>query len=336
MISLGPSSLSKSLSTRPNGWIKPFVFSPKLETRESMSHIFGIVGSEDGIPVAEIESLLQEFIQVVEKPDTSLQHNEVDQKHGAILAIGYLIGRVLYRSRTLSPEVLKRCVTLLADQLILTHTVTNLVIISAACQALSEIGRFVPLPLPLGYGENQDQNDDKGKGKEGSDRMDVDTPLSQKIVVGRLAALIKSAKDNKVQERAVQTIGHLAVTSTDLSLQATIIATIYETAHTKQVELYFAGGEALSSVTFGWESEALAKYKDISDVAVPVKLTNEQLEQKKQLTQQVIDKIINEYVAIDKAAWRKAACIWLLCLIKFCKTSEIIKVTNVTMVLALL
>ncbi|RUS30672.1 proteasome stabiliser-domain-containing protein [Jimgerdemannia flammicorona] len=323
MISLGPSSLSKSMSTRPTGWIKPFLFSPKLETRESMSHIFGIVGSEDGISITEIESLLQEFVQVVEKPDTSPQHNNVDQKHGAILGIGYLVGRCMYRGRALSPDVIKQCVTLLADQLTLTHTITNYMIISAASQALSEIGRLAPLPLPSG--ESQEQSEVGTKGREGIDSMDVDTPLTQKVVLERLTTLAKSAKDNKVQERAVQTLGHLGIPLPEPSLLAAIVATVYETANTKQVELYFAGGEALSSVAFGWESEVLAKYRDISDVAVPVVLTNDQQEQRKKLAQQVLTKIITEFVATDKAVWRKAACIWLLCLIKFCKTSEVVK-----------
>ncbi|ORE02510.1 ARM repeat-containing protein [Rhizopus microsporus var. microsporus] len=282
IISLGPSSLSTAFNDRL-GFFKSLCLSEKLEVRALTSHIFGIIVSNASI--TDIETILNELYGLVEneaQKDQALAH-----RHGAVLAIGYTIGRCQYRRRELPSDLVRKSVTSLASLLQGTPGSTFSMLANAACQALTEIGRTLKL--------NQD-------------------------VVDRLIHLVKSSKDAKVQERSVLALGHLAVPMKGHpSVVDSIINCLLSTADSKQVEIAFATGEALSILAFGWKSQAMQKYKDVSDM--PILDAFEPLDYDLQDT---IDKIIRSYVASDRSWYRKAACIWLLSILKFGKDQNLV------------
>jgi proteasome component ECM29 len=300
IISLGPSSISTTFNNRLD-FLKSLCLSEKPDVRALTSHIFGIIASNESVPATEIETMLNEFCDILESPETQRQQAHA-YRHGATLAIGYLLGRSQYRNRQLSSQVVQRSIENLVRLLEGTPSSAFFLLAGAACQSLAEIGRTKILPFPT----------------EKSDTMEIE--LSVQDVVDKLVTLAKSCKDTKVQERAILALGHLIIPLKNLhSLVDLVVDCFFATADSKQVEIAFATGEAFSVLAFGWQSQAMQKFKDISDM--PVLETIEPLGYNVQST---LDKIVRQYVASDRSWYRKAACIWLLSILKFGKDHELV------------
>ncbi|OBZ85602.1 Proteasome-associated protein ECM29 [Choanephora cucurbitarum] len=291
VISLGPSSISATFKDRID-FFKSQSLSDKLETRQLMSHIFGIIASTDSVTQQETEALLTELCCLVETPE-SKQQSAFDQRHGALLAIGYLASRNLYRSKPISESLLIRCVQLSVQKLKGAPGSLFYTMASAACQSLAEVGRCHTLPAHL------------------------------EQVVEELSQLVNNCKDAKVQEKATLTLGHLGLplAYSNQAATQTIVDALYRSADTKQVEIAFAAGEAYSVIAFGWHSQAMQKYKDIVDLSMLTHLPDTLSYD----FQPVFEKIIRQFVMSDRAWYRKAACIWLLSILKFGKDQPAIQ-----------
>ncbi|KAI9279213.1 armadillo-type protein [Umbelopsis sp. AD052] len=326
MISLGPSSVSKAFSENMD-FFKEFLASPKVETRAAFAHIFGIIGSEEDVPDSIIHSNLQELTEIAEKPITSTTSQEgLNRKHGSILCVGYLLSRCLYRGRKVDHDMMKKSVAAIVSQLHLHQNVSNMIFIIAAEQALQEIARFTELPFPRGIAQDDEDGKTVSTPKE-EHAMDVDQPdLSQRKVIQKFANIVKSSQDNKLQERALLALGNIGMSLVDGGdLLEFVMKVIYDSADSKQVELAFAAGEAFSYIVSGWNSEAMIKFKDISDVSDPVIWDNEEIQRRKTILEQLFDTIFTKYITSPKAWYRKAACTWILCVVKFCKTNELVR-----------
>ncbi|RCI02581.1 hypothetical protein CU098_001872 [Rhizopus stolonifer] len=305
VISLGPSSISTAFKDRLS-FFKSLSFSEKIDTRTLMSHIFGIIASNQSVPDADIEAILIEFCGVLEAQESKNQQ-QLDHRHGATLAMGCLISRCYYRKRTLSKELVKRCVALLVDLLEGAPSTTFYMMAGAACQSIADIGHCQLLPFPI---------------TEEKDSIALHT------IVEKLSRLANSCKEAKVQEKATLALGHLAIplvsNKETLDLVKPIIDGLYALADTKQVELAFAAGEAFSVIAFGWDSQAMQKHKDISEMPLLDNLASPIYD-----VQQDIEKIIRTYVTSNRSWYRKAACIWLLSILKFGKGRPLVQ-TNLS------
>ncbi|KAI7869867.1 proteasome stabiliser-domain-containing protein [Spinellus fusiger] len=317
-ISLGPCSISTTFQPRLS-FFKSLATCEKIEARTLMSHIVGIIASDPSIPQSQVEAILDEFCLVLEQPET--HHHSggiVDQKHGALLAVGYLLGRCYYRSRELSDTIVKRCIKNLALYLEGAPTVTFYLLSSAACHSLAEVGRVCPLLLP-----SEIKTEATGSDME----VDSDQELTVQKVVEKLVVLSKTCKDTKVQERALLALGHLSIPmASDSGLVKIILDAMFASADSKQVELFFAGGEAFSLLAFGWESQTMHKYKDIRDIpALDSSILSEAMKNRSEAFQVIIEKMTRSYVTSDRTWYKKAACIWLLSVLKFGKDQDIVK-----------
>jgi proteasome component ECM29 len=88
----------------------------------------------------------------------------------------------------------------------------------------------------------------------------------------------------------------------------------------KQVEVHFTIGESITCIAAGWESLAMKKHLDIADVTTPEIIIEHDV------MQNILNKIFNELLPTGKVAVKKATCVWMLCLVKFCSNNEIVKV----------
>ncbi|KAI8330892.1 armadillo-type protein [Chlamydoabsidia padenii] len=334
MISLGPSSVVNVFKPRL-ALFKSFTTSNKLDTRLLMSHIFGIIASDHGVPLDEIEDMLLDYCNMLDQVETKQNAAvDIDRKHGSLLSIGHLLGRCYYRKRSPNDVVVCRCVKALIQQLDGAPTSTYYLLAGAACQALAEIGRVRSIDSLLRLDqdnvptEDADMTDaEKPTSPLATPTPKDESPTTTKELLEKLASLAKTSKDAKLQENAILALGHLSIplsTGTDSQLIDAIVAALFATADSKQVELYFTGGEAWTALAFGWESQALQKYKDISDMEIPDPMAELQKGRTSSF-QTVIETIVKTYVASDRSWFRKAACIWLLSILKFGKDQSIIK-----------
>ncbi|CAO3691804.1 unnamed protein product [Rhizopus stolonifer] len=304
IISLGPSSISTTFNSSLD-FFKSLCLSEKPDARVLASHIFGIIASHESVSVADIENLLKEFCDILESPETQRQQANA-HRHGAALAIGYVLGRSQYRSRDISNTIVQRSIENLVKLLQGAPGSTFFLMAGAACQSIGEIGRTKVLPFPT---RNKSSND-----------KSMDITLTIQDIVEKLIDLAKTCKEVKVQEKAILALGHLSIPFKDLHpLVNLTVDCFFATADSKQVEIAFATGEAFSILAFGWQSQAMQKFKDTSDM--PILETVEPLGYDFQST---LDKIVRRYVASDRSWYRKAASIWLLSILKFGKDHALV------------
>ncbi|KAG2227610.1 hypothetical protein INT45_002295 [Circinella minor] len=337
VVSLGPPTIATAFQDRLD-FFKALIFSKKQEARDTMSRIFGIIATDPSVSQDNIQSLLTELVDVADKNSQTNKNTSMlpaEKVHGALLTMGYLISRSNYRGRSLNDDVIRQCIQCLASYLEgAPGTVFNM-LAAAACHSLAEIGRTQILGS-LTETQKRD-NDDTIKEKEKeieSTKMDVDDKaggsagvLSSIDLVENLARLAKTCKEPKVQEQAILALGQLSIPLTSESTVVDLITeSIFASADTKQVEIFFAGGEAWSVVAFGWESQAMQKHRDIDDMAL-LRNVDQSANTKKrsELFQTIIEKIARVYVVSDRTWYRKASCIWLLSILKFGKDQPLIQ-----------
>lgn len=133
-----------------------------------------------------------------------------------------------------------------------------------------------------------------------------------------LESLIPDAR--KESERAVSALGRLIkVISShgDDDLTTKILAKLYALEDVKKAELQFAIGETLSVAACGWHSESTVAEFDV-----------DALNSSKPINTGLLSKIVDRVVAdckTTKPSLKKAAAIWLLCLIQYCGKEEAIR-----------
>ena len=302
-----------------------------------MSRIFGIIATDPSVSQNSIQELLTELVEVADKNSQTNKNTSTlptEKVHGALLTMGYLISRSNYRARSLSDDVIRQCIQCLATYLEgAPGTIFNM-LAAAACHSLAEIGRTQVLgSLTEKRKSNDDDSKEKDKEME-STKMDVDDETASPVVLSsldlaeNLARLAKTCKEPKVQEQAILALGQLSIPLTGESTVMNLVAeSLFASADTKQVELFFAGGEAWSIVAFGWGSQAMQKHNDIDDMALLRNVDqSEDAKKRSELFQTIIEKIARVYVVSDRAWYRKASCIWFLSILKFGKDQPLIQV----------
>ncbi|KAI9491193.1 proteasome stabiliser-domain-containing protein [Zychaea mexicana] len=332
VVSLGPPAIAGAFQGRLD-FFKALIFSKKQDARDTMSRIYGIIATDPSVTQDAIQELLSELVGIADKnAATNKNGMGIEKVHGALLTIGYLISRCNYRARPLSTDVVRQCVHCLASYLEGAPGAVFNMLAAAACLGLGEIGRTQLLGF-LTVKRKRDSDDDDNDDKDKKAKMDVDStgnanndPLSSQDLAEKLARLIKTCKEPKVQEQAILTLGQLSIPlPSESTVTSLVIDTLFASADTKQVELFFAGGEALSVVAFGWDSQAMQKHKDIDDMALLQNLDRSDYQKRTELFQTVIEKIARVYVVSDRAWYRKASCIWFLSILKFGKDQPLIQ-----------
>lgn len=123
--------------------------------------------------------------------------------------------------------------------------------------------------------------------------------------------LYQKAKDSN--EPAILCLGQLSMVIPEDSEELQhILENLHKLHEVRQAEIHFAVGEALSYVASGWQSSALATKVDIEVNPAP-----ELGEPRGETLGKLVDKVLAD-CANTKPALKKAAVMWLLCLVQFC------------------
>ncbi|KAF9918544.1 hypothetical protein BX616_007987 [Lobosporangium transversale] len=269
-----------------------FIGSPKLESRVAVAHIIGIVGTDN---LGALSAQREVFLQLMHGLHSTIKDTSKsissEQQHGSVLTIGFLLGRLKYRYSNQSSEI----IPILEMQSIVNDIVALLdgkqsMFVSGACAALGEIGRYGILP------------------------SDDTTKVIQKII-----GVANNTTDVKTQEQAITALGHISVG--DPSQSHDILSFLYDFGpkQTKQAELNFTIGEAIACIGAGWQCTLMDTFADIADKEPSTD------EVPSSVMDGILNSILNDMSNSPKAALKKAACIWLLSLVKFCASHASIK-----------
>uniref|UniRef100_A0A672KFT5 Proteasome-associated protein ECM29 homolog n=1 Tax=Sinocyclocheilus grahami TaxID=75366 RepID=A0A672KFT5_SINGR len=286
VVSVCPEKLTPNFVDKID-WIKGLMNTNKEDMRELAAQLYAVVVST--MSGNELRTAVQNLIK------TTKDTHSPETQHGAILALGYMVGRYMNKRRSLMPTepTPKENEELIA---MATKTIGSFLgsesplLTVAAVTALGEIGRNSVLLIPA-----------DGNGF---------TKLS---LVDNLLARIPSGKETgKMKERAIQTLGFLPVGDGEFPHQKKILQGLMDSVEAKQVELQFTVGEALTNAAIGSCSGAARDVWTCTEdqYCPPDNVKNNDI------VPWVLSSVLSKYIPSPNPHVRQAACIWLLSLVK--------------------
>ncbi|KAM9769134.1 proteasome adapter and scaffold protein ECM29 [Menidia menidia] len=294
VVSVCPEKLATRFADKID-WIKSLMNTNKEDMRELAAQLYAVVIST--MTGNELQTAVQNLVKITK------DNHSPETQHGAILALGYMVGRNMSRKRAMSPcnrgKGQQMSITTQDDDepaSKATKTIgsfldsSSALLAVAACTALGEIGRNGPLLIPA-----------EGEGF---------TKLS---IVENLLARIPSGKEStKMKERSIMTLGYLAVGDADFPHQKKLLQGLMDSVEAKQVELQFTVGEAITSAAIGTGSGAARDPWTCTEDQYnpPLDVKNNDV------VPWVLNSILSKYIPSQNPHVRQAACIWLLSLVK--------------------
>ncbi|KAG0093814.1 hypothetical protein BGZ92_001559 [Podila epicladia] len=290
LFSLAPSNLSRQYSHRLN-WFKPHIGSPKVESRHAVAHIIGIVATDHLSEANQQREVFLQFLrELIAVVKDKTKQTTSEQRHGSMLAVGFILGRILYRYPTTAFDIVPRADFEDAVQEIVAELESKQnIFVAAACISLGEIGRYGVIP-------SKNAND-----------------------ILRVIETAKNTKDTKTQENAIAALGHIGVGNQESVRDILEFFYDFGPKSTKQTEVNFTIGEAIACIGAGWDCSAMDVHADVADQEPPKSTTSTKV------MDDILNTILNEMAPSPKATTKKAACIWLLSLVKFCSGHESVK-----------
>ncbi|KAK3507508.1 hypothetical protein QTP70_027439 [Hemibagrus guttatus] len=289
VVSVCPQKLAPRFANKID-WIKGLMNTNKEDMRELAAQLYAVVVST--MSGNELKIAVQNLIKITK--DT----HSPESQHGAILALGYMVGR--YMSQRHGLTLLERTRATSKDDeemiTIATKTIgsfldsTTALLTIAAVTALGEISRNGELLIPS-----------EGDG------------FSKLSLVENLLARITSGKESsKMKERVIQTLGFLPVGDAEFAHQKKLLQGLMDSVEAKQVELQFTVGEAITSASVGTSSGAA---RDVWTCTEDQYCPPENVKSNDVLSW-ALSAILSKYIVSQNPHVRQAACIWLLSLVK--------------------
>lgn len=275
-------------------WIKSLMNTNKEDMRELAAQLYAVVVST--MTGNELQTAVHNLLKITK------DNHSPETQHGAILALGYMVGRYMSKKKAVTPgDDMGQQMSMISqgdDELVAMATKTvgsfldnsSALLAVAACTALGEIGRNGALLIPA-----------EGEG------------FTKMSAVENLLARIPSGKEStKMKERSIQTLGYLPVGDGDFPHQKKLLQGLMDSVEAKQVELQFTVGEAITSAAIGTSSGAARD---------PWTCTEDQYSpshnvKNNDVVPWVLKSILSRYIPSQNPHVRQAACIWLLSLVK--------------------
>ncbi|XP_072239435.1 proteasome adapter and scaffold protein ECM29 [Leuresthes tenuis] len=294
VVSVCPEKLAPRFADKID-WIKSLMNTNKEDMRELAAQLYAVVIST--MTGNELQKAVQNLVKITK------DNHSPETQHGAILALGYMVGRNMSRKKAITScnqdKGQQMSITSQDDDehvAMATKTIgsfldsSSTLLTVAACTALGEIGRNGTLLISA-----------EGEGF---------TKLS---IVENLLARIPSGKETtKMKERSIMTLGYLPVGDADFPHQKKLLQGLMDSVEAKQVELQFTVGEAITSAAVGTCSGAARDPWTCTEdqYSPPHNVKNNDV------VPWVLNSILSRYIPSQNPHVRQAACIWLLSLVK--------------------
>lgn len=288
LVAAVPEKISPSLSNNLD-WLQTFLFSPKEDVRESCALLISIVLCT--LPENIIHQQLDVYL-------TYLESKVFEQVHGSILVIGYALSKYFLNINNDKMDIddggqqnnmtayVQRFLTFLSSKL----KDSNILLSSACCVALGELGKHFVLPI-----SNMEDDTDK---------------VSKQKIVKDLGALLQSAPESKIKEKAAIALGNMCIGDPEFVYREEIISTLIEASKLRQPELHFTIGEAFSCIGAGNLSKMAKDRWFLPNKSCQSNTTRNHMTA-------VLHRIIKDCVCSSISYVRQAGVIWLLCIVKF-------------------
>lgn len=277
-LALSPNDLVKARLGRTRSLL-PIIKSNNHGRRLTAAHCFGILASHQN---ANISGAISDLLDTVKSWQEAVGSG-LNAVHGSVIALGYYFSRLAYRQRHAArPDSFSDFLETLFE--LLTQSRDDL-LKEATHIAIGQMCMFECLTLEL------------------LNKYSTPEKVSDK--------LYEKAKDGK--DAAILCLGQLAMILPEGSEELKYVEeNLHKLHEIRQSEVQFTVGEALSYSAAGWHSGALAAKLD-----VPVDTSKSLGLSRTTTLSKLIDRVLAD-CANTKPALKKAAVMWLLCLVQFC------------------
>ncbi|KAK3091483.1 hypothetical protein FSP39_020174, partial [Pinctada imbricata] len=292
LVAVAPDKLAPQFLSQID-WITSYINSSKEDLKDYASQLYAIVicSQPDQAKVLEsVETLVKNYVE-----------KSFEAQQGAVIALGYLIGHILYRKDP--NDVDQQLVTLMKSAVLKIATIlksaseTTVTMTGSACLALGEMGRRSSLLLPPG-----------GEG-------DQEGEITQLWLINTLLRMIRSSSQpNKTKEKSSVCLGYMCVGEREFPYRQKVMEELMDSAQPKQIELHLTTAEALVYAAQGTTSPA---GRDM--------WTETEDDFKKRVSQEgdtkiewYLEQLLKKYIRSPNPHLRQAAVIWLLALVKKC------------------
>lgn len=284
--SLAPKSILSGLAGRAEELL-PAIKSNKVATRFIAARAFGMLASHPKTDSQNLLEITRSLLEAIKTWESAIgaQANEV---HGSILALGYLLSRCMYygRQSDLDEGVVQDAILQLLEILSNARDATNKEAVWSAIAQFGAAGLLTAERL-----------------KHGS---------------YNIADIIKNLSEEakKGNEKAIAALGRFAMAfeeEADDSVNTpldTILGDLYGLHEVRQAEVQFTVGEAIACVTAGWQSDSLL-------LALDVDAKYDGRMKRSSLLRKTMNKLLTD-CKTTKPSLKKAAGIWLFCLVQYC------------------
>ena len=262
--------------------LMPSILSNHHNARMAAAHAYAIIATHPAASNTEVRSQLTQLLEKAQGWQAAIGA-QANQVHGAVVTLGFFFGRACYRNpiEFKSNDLYEKFLPLLMD------------ILSSAKDALIKEASFIALGQLCMFGAFVPESE------------------SVKQAIDKIYEVAKTGN-----EQATLCLGQMSMVL-DENLQGEesnnltyIIEQLHKLHEVRQAEVHFGVGEAFSYVASGWKSSALAAKLDIEGPMPNGPKRNATLEK-------LADRFIGD-CAQTKPSLKKAAAMWLLCLVQFC------------------
>ena len=284
LCALSPDAALSVFAPKATSLRRAIVFSSNYSLRTAASNIFGILASHPNSSQSSVRQTLEDFQQKISTWNVAVGV-QVYHIHGAILATSFLISRLSQRRASLKDynalidSFLKAILDITCDS-------RDGTLIEGAISALSEVAAYGVITV-----------------------MSLPKPHYMPSIVSRLKARATSG-----DEKAILALGDLSMLCAEdegeESYLDQIINVLYSLHETRQPEVQFAVGSALSFVAVGWSSEVSIGRLDVDGLPCS-------MPRREKTLPGMIDRILKD-CRTTKPSLRQASVIWLLCLVQYC------------------
>ena len=290
----GDGHLVEFLTLAPDALVQELVPSsslliPSLQAnnhhrRIAAAQAFGILASHPAAPKSSTDALVRQLLSVSQSWSSAVG-TASNKVHGAVLALGYYFSRLAHRQKEVPThdayrDFVQTMLSMLTDS-------QNEFLEEASYTSLGQLCMFNAISV------------------EG-----METFVKARHIVDKL---YDSAKDG--QEGAILCLGQMsmvipeAAENEDSDLRY-VEERLHKLHEIRQAESHFSVGEALSYLASGWKSKAL-------ETKIDIDTTKPETFARTMTLGRLIDRILAD-CSNTKPALKKAAVMWLLCMVQFC------------------
>ena len=290
LLALSPNDILQQLGSEC-GRLVPVLQSNNHNRRITAAQSFGILATQPELDTSNVSNLIHKLLSVAQQWQSAVG-SAANQSHGAVVALGYYFSRASHRqSLVLGNDEFQ---TFIKIALAMLSEASDDLLKEAGYIAIGQLCIFNAIAT-----------------------ADFDSSSGLRAIVDKLYDLAKTGN-----ERAILCLGQISmICSEDPDNEDSELRYIEGRLHKlheiRQAEVHFSVGEALTYLACGWESGALATKLDVQGARPEDPSRTATLGR-------LMEKVLGD-CANTKPALKKAAVIWLLCLLQFCGDQQVVQ-----------